>query len=90
MALSAKVGKDDFYVATSLLKMDPTRDVQFPEIEMRPARELWKEAPEGLKIINPSFEVVKPEFVTGYITEAGVLKADELLDKAKELYPWLV
>lgn len=89
MALSAKVGKDEFYVTTTLLKMNMYKEPKFPEIEMRAAREIWEDAPKGLKIINPAFEVVGPEFVTGYITEDGVLKADELKENALKLYPWL-
>ncbi len=90
MALSAKVGNDKFYVATSLLKLNLAKDIRFPEIEMRPARELWENAPADLKIINPSFDLVKPEFVTKYITEAGILTSSQIKDEALKLYPWLI
>ncbi len=89
MALAAKNGNDDFYVATSLLKLDPERDESLPEVEMREASEVWEEAPENLKIINPAFEWIPPDLITGYITEAGLLRSKELLSKAKEIYPWI-
>jgi len=89
MALSALVGKDEFYVATSLLKLDLSKNPKFPEIEMRPGSEVWNEAPEGLQIINPSFDMVDSKYVTGYITEAGVISVKEIKEKALKLYPWL-
>ncbi|MBN1915393.1 translation initiation factor eIF-2B [Candidatus Dojkabacteria bacterium] len=89
MALSAKAGKDKFYVATTLLKLNLKKDIKFPEIEMRPSKEVWEDAPMELKIINPAFDLIRPEFVTGYITEAGVITSSEVKDKALELYPWL-
>lgn len=89
IALAAQKGKDEFYVATSLLKLETKRDSKSTKIEQRDICEVWKDAPEGLKIINPAFELVSAKYVTGYITEAGVIKADSLLSKTKELYPWL-
>lgn len=89
MALAAFVGKDDFYVATTLLKLDPERSVDDPIIEQRDASEVWDKAPKGLSIINPAFELVRPQFVTGYITEAGILTKDQIVSAARKLYPWI-
>jgi len=89
MALASEDGKDEFYVATSLLKLDPDRDIVFPEIEIRDAEEVWGEAPRGMKIINPSFEVVPGKLITGLITELGLIKPGEVLSSAKKLYSWL-
>ncbi|MFC1780163.1 translation initiation factor eIF-2B, partial [Patescibacteria group bacterium] len=89
IAISAKQGADEFYVATTLLKLDPLRKPKLAEIEQRDASEVWNEAPKGLKIINPAFERVDAKYVTGYITEAGVLKGSELIENAKRVYPWL-
>jgi ribose 1,5-bisphosphate isomerase len=90
IAISAKQGADEFYVATTLLKLDPSRKPKLAKIEQRDAREVWDGAPKGLKIINPAFERVEAKYVTGYITEAGVLKGSELIENAKRVYPWLV
>lgn len=89
IALSAKEGKDELYVLTTLLKIDLTRQMKEPDIEMRPAREVWEEAPENLSIINPSFELIPSELVTGYITEAGVLSSGELESALRKYYPWI-
>jgi ribose 1,5-bisphosphate isomerase len=89
IALAAKKGADEFYVATTLLKLDPERKGRLKDIELREAKEVWEKAPEGLKIINPAFEQVSCDYVTGYITEIGVLKAKELLKRARDVYPWI-
>ncbi len=89
IALAAKEGEDDFYVATTLLKIDTLKNASNIEIEMRSAKEVWEDAPEGLSIINPSFELVYPSLVTGYITEVGILKAEELKDALHSQYPWV-
>lgn len=89
LALAAKEDRDKFFVLASLLKMDFHRQIEDPVIEMRPAEEVWPEAPGSLKIINPSFELIPSNFVSGYITEAGLLQASELTSKAKEIYPWI-
>jgi ribose 1,5-bisphosphate isomerase len=89
IALSATIDKDEFYVATTLLKLDPARKVKKAEIEQREAKEVWKDAPKGLRIINPAFDHVKADFVTGYITEAGVLEKKDIVPSAKKMYPWI-
>lgn len=89
IALAAEDGKDELYIATTLLKVDAEKDRSEPNIEMRSAKEVWLEAPEGLSIINPSFEIIPSKLITGYITEAGVLKENELLPALKKMYPWV-
>ncbi|MDR0663575.1 MAG: S-methyl-5-thioribose-1-phosphate isomerase [Spirochaetaceae bacterium] len=50
-------------------------------IEQRPAEEvteLWYErrmAPEGVKVYNPAFDVTDNALITGFVTEAGILRA---------------
>jgi len=89
IALAAKEGKDEFYVATTLLKLDPNRDPRNTTIEQRESSEIWKDAPKGLKIINPAFEQINSSYVSRYITEAGLLKSKDLLSEAKKYYPWI-
>ncbi len=89
MARAAEDGADEFYVATTLLKFDPDRKITPSMIEMRKAEEVWEDAPDGLEIINPAFDRVGGKFVTGYITEAGVIKAEQIVEKAKKVYPWM-
>jgi len=89
LALAAQKGSDNFFVATTLLKLDPFCDVGSPMIEQRDAKEVWTQAPSGLKIINPAFDHVSYRYVTGYITEAGLLTKHNLLKTTKQIYPWI-
>jgi ribose 1,5-bisphosphate isomerase len=89
VALAATVDKDEFFVATTLLKFDPTRSTKDTKIEQRDEEEVWEDAPKGLRIINPAFDQVRAEFVTAYITEAGLLTNKEIVLAAKKEYPWM-
>lgn len=89
MALAANLGSDKFFVSTSLLKLDPSRDPSDAKIEMRSASEVWSEAPKDLNIINPAFEVVPNKLIDYFITEVGIIRPEEILDEAKKMYPWI-
>ncbi|WKZ31366.1 MAG: translation initiation factor eIF-2B [Candidatus Dojkabacteria bacterium] len=89
VALAAYYASKPLYVVGSVLKTDVTTAYKPPEIEMREASEVWKEAPAGLKLVNPSFELINKEFITGYITELGVLKPDEIERAIQREYKWL-
>ncbi|MGV8142535.1 MAG: translation initiation factor eIF-2B [Candidatus Pacearchaeota archaeon] len=52
-------------------------------IEERSNKEVWKNHPKKIKIINPSFELIKPKFITAIISELGILKYDIFLKEAK-------
>lgn len=89
IALAAKFAKKPLYVATPLLKAGTETVLSKPVIEQRPYQEIWPEAPEKLKVINPAFEIVPPNLITGYISEEGLLSPSEVFEKTIELYPWL-
>ncbi len=89
VALAAYHASKPIYVVGSILKLNPATVYDRPEIELRDSKEVWAEAPEGLKIINPAFEIVPAELITGFVTEAGILKPDEVERKAGELYEWI-
>ena len=89
ISLSSHVFKKPLYIVSPSLKFDPTTDTKHLQIELRPAKEIWKSAPKELKIINPAFELIPPQFITGFITELGVLKPHELEPAVKEAYPWI-
>ena len=40
---------------------------------------------EGVKIINPSFDVTDNSLIAGIITENGIFKPDELEEKLKSM-----
>ena len=81
VAVLAHVHKIPFYIAapstTFDLKAKTGKDIP---IEERPSHEVShiqgkQVAPTGMKIFNPSFDVTPHQYISGIITEAGVLKA---------------
>lgn len=60
------------------------------EIEQRDPSEVWENPPQGVRIINPAFEVVSPDKITGLITELGILKPESLLNEIRKNYPWMI
>ena len=60
IALAANEARIPFYVVTELLKFDPqTIHGDYEAIEERDASEIWEDAPDGLKIRNPAFDVTR-------------------------------
>jgi len=91
ISLSAFYNKVPLYIITSLLK---TRKgvyniLEIP-IEIRPCSEVWSEAPSGLSIVNFGFDVIPNEFITGYITEFGVVKPGDIKTVISKNYPRLL
>lgn len=73
-ALSADEEHIPLYIGTSLLKYDPETNIgRLSEIEMRSPVEIWKNPPDGLKILNPAFETIDRTYIAAYITEYGVV-----------------
>jgi ribose 1,5-bisphosphate isomerase len=89
MAMAAHYADKPFYVVTPLLKIDLESFKHNIKIEVRESSELWEDAPEGLHMYNPAFEVVDKGLITGYITEVGILKPGDVSKAAKQEYPWL-
>jgi len=77
------------YVVSSILKLDLTTAYKPVEIEMRSGKEIWDEAPKGVTVYNPSFEMIESRFITGYMTEIGVISPSELTRSAQQTYYWL-
>ena len=81
VAVLAHVHKIPFYIAapstTFDLKAKTGKDIP---IEERPRDEVAvmngkQLAPKGMKIFNPAFDVTPAKYISGIITEAGVLRA---------------
>ncbi|GAB4157809.1 MAG: ribose 1,5-bisphosphate isomerase [Candidatus Dojkabacteria bacterium] len=89
VASAAKFANKPLYVVGSILKTDPSSAFNPPKIEMRKADEIWKDAPIGLNMVNPSFDLVDHELITGFITELGIIKPNEIETELKQSYPWL-
>lgn len=51
------------------------------KIEQRALNEVWDKAPRNIKIKNPAFEFVDKKYITGIITEFGIMKYETFLKK---------
>lgn len=77
------------YVVSSFLKVDVSTLYRPIKIEMRSEEEVWADAPDGLKIVNPAFEVVDNKFISGFLTEIGLILPGDIQRVISEKYGWL-
>ncbi len=79
------------YCCTNSWKFNPETVYGFDEtIEQRDPKEVWEDAPKGVKIFNPAFEVISPDIITGVITEIGIFKPENIVNRIAVVYPWLM
>lgn len=89
LAMAAEYADKPLYVVTPSLKMAPLAYIHDVKIEMRESSELWEDAPEGLHMYNPAFEIIDSKFITGYITEFGITKPNDIEKEVSARYPWI-
>jgi ribose 1,5-bisphosphate isomerase len=90
VALAAKEARTPFYIASELLKFDPlTIHGDYETIEERSYREIWEDAPSGLTIRNPAFDVTRREFIHGIICEEGIISPHSISELISRKYPWI-
>jgi translation initiation factor 2B subunit (eIF-2B alpha/beta/delta family) len=53
-------------------------------IEIRKGREVWDEREKNIVVINPAFELVNKENITGVISEFGILDYPKFIKNAKK------
>lgn len=53
-------------------------------IEQRSLNEVWDKAPQNIKIQNPAFEFVPKKYISGIISELGILNYEKFLKKVNE------
>jgi methylthioribose-1-phosphate isomerase len=82
--MSARHSKIPVYIIGSLTKVDAGNNVK---IERRSGKELRPDAPKGLEIINYAFDMVPAKFITGIITEYGIIKPKDIKKYVKKYYP---
>lgn len=86
IALSAHDSGIPVYIASTLLKIDAHNESR---IELRSEKELWPQAPSGTKIVNYAFDRIPSKYITGIISEFGVVKPKQALLVAQRNYPWI-
>jgi ribose 1,5-bisphosphate isomerase len=93
LALVAAEEHIPLYVATPLLKYNPgTAFGYLEQIEMRDIAEIhrdWVNYPKNLKFLNPAFETVNRQYISGLITEAGIFPSGEVHSIFRETYRFL-
>ncbi len=66
--------KVPFYSAAELLKFNAhSLFGEHEAIEQRSAKEVWEKPPKKLKIFNPAFELTHHHYISGYVTERGII-----------------
>jgi len=91
VALAAKRFHVPFYVAAPLSTFDFDISIYDTEIEERGSEEVThyggcRICPKGTEVINPAFDIVPKDLITGIITEKGIIdpeKFDEFFQKLK-------
>jgi methylthioribose-1-phosphate isomerase len=66
------------------LKTDVRDSIQ---IETRKGSEVREDRPEGIDIINFAFDQVPGKYLTGIITEFGIIKPSKVRATVKKEYP---
>lgn len=89
IAMSSHYADKPLYVVTPLLKIDNSKFSENIEIEVREDKEVWPDAPKGLDIYNPAFEIVDNVLITGFVCEFGIVKPQEVDTLTREKYPWI-
>lgn len=84
IAMSAWHSWIPVYIVGSLTKVDTEGKVQ---IEKRSGKEIWPEAPKWLEIVNYAFDMVPAKFITGIITEYGIIPPKDIKKYVKTYYP---
>ncbi len=90
LAVLAHEARKPFYVVSELLKFDPeTLGGECEKIEQRNPAEVWADAPKGLTVRNPAFDVTHSRYIHGIICEAGIIPPQGVLEVMHKQYPWV-
>ena len=84
LALAAKAHGVPFYGLCGTEKFLPL-DYPYLEIERKDPREVWKDCPEGVTVLNYYFDVTPLEYLSGLITERGILLRSQVEEMLKHL-----
>jgi ribose 1,5-bisphosphate isomerase len=85
ISLAAQKEKVPHLVATSSHAFDPLTVFGWREkIEERNWKEIWKEKPNRVKILNPAFDETPASQVKAIVSELGVLKPKEFVSQAEK------
>lgn len=81
----AKMHDVSFYSAAELYKYSPaTLFGNLERIEERNPKEVWDKAPKGVIVSNLAFDVTPASYISGFISEAGVIPSQSFFAIATE------
>lgn len=90
LAILSKHYDIPFYIAAETWKFNPkTAFGEIETIEQRNPKEVWKNPPKKLKILNPAFEAVGKELIDGIITEEGVFAPESIYSIFNNKFKWM-
>jgi translation initiation factor eIF-2B subunit delta len=78
VALAAKAHGVPFYTLCGTEKFLPT-GYPYLRIEPQDPQEVWPDPPQGVEVVNLYFDVTPLEYLTGVVTEQGILSVSELV-----------
>jgi len=85
----AEIAKNDFkkkvYVVTDAWKFSKKN----VKIEERNFEEIWDTGARKVRVKNPAFEKVEAKYITGIISELGVLSPKDFVKKVRKVYKWI-
>jgi ribose 1,5-bisphosphate isomerase len=85
LAHIARMNDVSFYSAAELFKYSPMTIFGAREkIEERNPKEVWEQIPKGVKVRNPAFEATAAKYISGYITELGVVPPQSFFTMATQ------
>lgn len=84
LALAARAHGVPFYALCGTEKFSPS-DCSHFEIEWHDPEEVWPGHPPEVTVVNCYFDVTPLDYVTGLVTETGLLGLDELEERLGEL-----
>jgi ribose 1,5-bisphosphate isomerase len=88
IVLAARAKSIPVYCFSTLLKYDP-RPFDDSLIETRNPSEIWQDPPEKLSIFAPAFDFTPYASDISVITEAGLLRGEEVAESARMNYPFI-
>lgn len=77
------------YLCSTSWKFDPFHVGKEGRYLDRPAREVWEDAPNGVKIMNNLYEKLDPSLILGIISEIGVHPHSSFVRAVQQKYPWV-
>jgi ribose 1,5-bisphosphate isomerase len=79
VARIAREEKIPFYIVADSWKFTK-KDMP---IEQRKLNEVWDEAPKNIKLKNPAFEFINEKYISGIVTEFGIMKYNRFVKEMK-------